>query len=46
MLDEIEVKDVQFLAGMGCGFLAVACLFSEMPAPYRVRSSPKEGADG
>lgn len=45
-LDQIEVKDAQFLAGMGCSFLVSACLFSEMPALYRVRASPEEGDDG
>lgn len=45
-LNQIEVEDAQFLAGMGCSFLVSALLFSEMPAPYRGRSSSKEGADG
>lgn len=46
MLDQIKVEDAQFLAGMGCSFLVSAHLLSEMPTPYRGRSSPKEGANG
>lgn len=34
-LDQTDVKDAQFLAGVRCEFLLIACLFGEMLPPYR-----------